>query len=226
LATCPNCGREVKDDYTFCPFCNAPLKKSCPSCKREIEPDFVVCPYCGFNLSSETPARQPFTKGGRSPVLTLVIVLAIAGGLIDILQGLSESTYDYALYLFVQPLQYPLLASALLLVQVAIGVLIIILGISQLFVAFGLVTGRLFSRRYLLRLISLLFLLSLVELALDTVISGMVSLSRATFSFDIFFVLWSLLLLIIVWRYVSKEDEREIMAETGPNPVSFPTESQ
>jgi hypothetical protein len=110
-------------------------------------------------------------------------------------------------------------------VQVAIGVLIIILGISQLFVALGLVTGRLFSRRYLLRLISLLFLLSLVELTLDTVISGQVSgLSRAIFSLDIFFVLWSLSLLVVVWRYVSKEDEREIMAETGPNPVSFPTE--
>lgn len=183
-----------------------------------------MCPYCGFILSSETPSKQAYTKGGRSAVLTLVIVLAIAGALIDILQGLSESTYDYALYLFVQPLQLPVLASALLLVQVAIGVLVVILGISQLFVALGLVTGRLFSRRYLLRLISLIFLLSLVELALDTVISGMVSgLSRITFSLDIFFVLWSLFLLVVVWRYVSKEDEREIMAETGPNPVSFPT---
>jgi RNA polymerase subunit RPABC4/transcription elongation factor Spt4 len=223
LAACPSCGREVEEDFDICPYCNSPLKKSCPSCKRGIEPDFVVCPYCGFNLSSEAPARQRYPKAARSTILTLVIVLALAGGLIDILQGLSESTYDFALYVFVQPLQYPLLASALLLVQVAIGVLIVVLGISQLFVAFGLVTGRLFSRRYLLRLTSLLFVLSLVELALDTVISGMVSLSRATFSFDIFFVGWSLFLLVVVWRYVSKEDEREILAETGPNPVAFPT---
>jgi hypothetical protein len=165
-------------------------------------------------LDSKTPASLLYKKGGRSAVLTLITALTFVGGLIDILQGASESTYDYALYLY--PVPSPLLASALLLVGIAFGVLLVVLGITQLGVAYGLVSGKSSSRRYLLRLTSITFLLSLLELSSDTVISGMVSLARATFTFDIFFVLWSLFLLGVIWRYISQQDERDILSMTGP----------
>jgi len=207
LAACPKCGKEVREDFTYCPFCETPLKPFCPSCKREIQPDFLRCPYCGFRLSSGTPARLLYKKGGRSTVLTLIIVLSFAGGVIDILQGASESTYDYALYLY--PIPPPVLASDLMLVQVAFGILLVALGIAQLVLAYGLVYGKAFSRRYLLRLISLLFLLSVAVLTCDTLISSMVSLSSAALSFDVFFVLWSLFLLAVIWRYVRQQDEKE-----------------
>ncbi|MDA4127777.1 MAG: zinc ribbon domain-containing protein [Thaumarchaeota archaeon] len=215
MATCPNCAREVIEDVTHCPFCGAPLKPTCPSCKREIQPDYLMCPYCGFNLSSEAPAERLSKKGGMSTVPTVIIALTFVGGFIDFLQGASESTYDYAVYLF--PISPPFLAKVLLLAQVAIGVLLVILGIVQLVVAFGLVSGLSYSRRrILLRLVSLLFLLSIVELSSDTVISSMDSLSRVIFALDIFFVLWSFFLLVVVWRYVNQQDEREILSQTAP----------
>jgi RNA polymerase subunit RPABC4/transcription elongation factor Spt4 len=218
LAACPNCGKEVREDFTYCPFCETPLRQSCPSCKREIQPDYLMCPYCGFNLSSRTPARLLYKKGGRSTILTLIIVLSFVGGVIDILQGLSESTYDYALYVY--PIPPPALASGLMLAQVAFGILLVILGVIQLFVAYGIVYGKAFSRRYLLRLTTLLFFLSLAVFTCDVVISRMVSLGSAILSFDIFFVLWSFFLLVVIFRYVSQQDEREILSETAPNPVS------
>jgi hypothetical protein len=215
LPPCPNCGKEVREDFTYCPFCEAPLKSSCPSCKREIQPGYRVCPYCGFSLSSGTPARLLYGKGGRSTFLTLIIVLSFVGGFIDILQGLSESTYDYVLYV----LPFPLLVRGLSLVQVAFGILLVMLGVAQLLITYGLVYRKLFSRKYLLRLTSLLFFLSLAVFSCDMVISILLPLSSAILSFDIFFVLWSLSLLVVIYRYVSQQEEREILSQTTPNPV-------
>ncbi len=169
-------------------------------------------------MSSKTPAKLLYKKGGRSTVLTLIIVLSFAGGAIDILQGLSESTYEFAL--FVYPIPPPSLAGALMLVEVAFGILLAILGIAQLAIAYGIVYGKAFSRRYLLRVTTLLFFLSLAILLGDLVISIMVSLASAALSFDIFFVLWSSFLLVVVWRYVSQQEEREILSQTAPNTVS------
>jgi len=224
LAACPNCGKEVMGDFTYCPFCEAPLKPTCPSCKREIQSDFLMCPYCGFGLRSETqptPSRLLYRERARSTFLNLVVVLSFAGGVIAILQGASESTYDFALYSYLPP--PPMLASALMLVQVALGVLLVILGIVMLVVAYGLASRKSFSRRYLLRLMSLTFLISLLELSCDTVISGMFSLARSAFAFDIFFVLWSFLQLIVIWRYVVQQDERDILSLTATNPLPPPT---
>ncbi|HEV2137227.1 MAG TPA: hypothetical protein VGR53_00120 [Nitrososphaerales archaeon] len=145
---------------------------------------------------------------------TMVIVLAFVGVFIDILQGASESTYDYANYSFRIP--PPIFASNLFLVQVVIGVALVLLGIVQLLVAYGLASGKSFSLGSLLRLVSITFLLSLVELSLDTLISRMVSLERSVFYLDIFFILWSLLLLVVVWRSVNQVDEREILSQTAP----------
>ncbi|HEV2225940.1 MAG TPA: hypothetical protein VGR56_03945 [Nitrososphaerales archaeon] len=61
-------------------------------------------------------------------------------------------------------------------------------------------------------------MISLVILSCDTVISGMFSLARSTFAFDIFFVLWSYLLAIVIWRYVVQQDERDILSLTATNP--------
>jgi hypothetical protein len=177
-----------------------------------------MCPYCGFNLSSKTTARLLYKKGGRSTLLTLIIVLSFAGGVIDFLQGLSESTYDYALYVY--PVPPPALAGGLMVAQVAFGILLVVLGIAQLLVAYGLVYGKAFSRKYLLRLTTLLFFLSLAVFSCDVAISTMVSLASAALSFDIFFVLWSSFILVVIYRYVSQQDEREILSQTAPNPVS------
>ena len=45
---CNNCGREIQNDFRFCPYCQTILKpKYCGTCGRELKPDYVICPYCG-----------------------------------------------------------------------------------------------------------------------------------------------------------------------------------
>jgi hypothetical protein len=213
LTTCPNCRKEVREDFSFCPFCETPLKPFCPSCKRELESGYVRCPYCGFRLGSETPARKLYTKRGRSMFLNLIIVLSFVGGVIDVIQGANESTYQYANYLYQGPI--PALARYLALVQVPIGVLVALLGIVQFFIFYGLVYGKAFSRRYILKLVSLTFALSLAMFSLDEVISLVFSLPAAVLPFDIFFVLWTFFVLVIVWRYVMIQEVRAILRSTG-----------
>jgi hypothetical protein len=212
MTTCPNCGNEVKEDFSFCPFCETPLKPFCPSCKRELEPGYVRCPYCGFRLGSETPAKKLYVKGGRSRSLSLIIVLSFVSGIIDIIQGANESTYQYANYVY-PPI--PALARYLALAQVPIGVLVVLLGIAQFLIFYGLIYGKAFSRRYILKLVSLTFVLSLAMFSLDGMISFVFSLPPSVLPFDIFFVFWAFFVLVIVWRYVIIQETRAILSSTG-----------
>ena len=45
--TCHNCGRPVKSDWQYCPYCEAELKRPCPQCGYLLEPDWKRCPKCG-----------------------------------------------------------------------------------------------------------------------------------------------------------------------------------
>ena len=213
MPTCPNCGNEVRDDFSFCPFCETPLKPFCPSCKRELEPGYVRCPYCGFRLGSQTPARRLYAKGGRSRLLSVIIVLSLVSGLVDVIQGANESTYQYANFVYQGPI--PAAARYLALAQVPIGGLVLLLGIAGFLVFYGLIYGRAFSRRYLLRVVTLTFVLSLAMLTLDGMISLLFSMPSTVLSFDTFFALWSFFVLAIVWRYVSIQETRELLRSTG-----------
>ena len=213
MTTCPNCGNEIREDFSFCPFCETPLKPFCPSCKRELEPGYVRCPYCGFRLGSETPAKKLYVKGGRSRFLSLIIVLSFVGGLVDVIQGVNEGTYQYANYVYQGPI--PVLARYLALAQVPIGVVVVLLGFLQFLIFYGLVYGKAFSRRYILKLVSLTFVLSFAMFSLDGVISLVYSLSPIVLPFDIFFVLWSFFVLVVVWRYVDMQETMAILRSTA-----------
>ena len=45
--TCPSCGRPVKPDWQYCPYCEAELKHPCPQCGYLLEPEWKRCPKCG-----------------------------------------------------------------------------------------------------------------------------------------------------------------------------------
>jgi hypothetical protein len=209
LTTCPNCGKEVREDFSYCPFCETPLKPFCPSCKRELRAGYVRCPYCGFRLGSETPAKKLYVKGGRSRLLSLIIVLSAVGGVIDAIQGANESTFQYANYLYQGGI--PALARYLALAQVPIGILVALLGIVQFYVFYGLIFGKAFPRRYMLKIVSLTFVLSLAMFSLDEMISGVYPLPATVLPFDIFFVLWTFFVLAVVWRYVRIQEVRAIL---------------
>jgi hypothetical protein len=44
---CPQCMRKLNQDYTFCPYCRAVLKKLCSKCGKPQEKDWVSCHHCG-----------------------------------------------------------------------------------------------------------------------------------------------------------------------------------
>jgi len=215
LTTCPSCGKEVTEDFGYCPFCATPLKSFCPSCKRELKAGYVACPYCGFRLGAGTPAKQLYRKGGKSMFLRVLTVLTFVGGIIDVVQGANEGTFQFANYTY-PPI--PDAARYLALLQVPLGILVVVIGVVEFFIVYGLVYGKAFSRRYLLKLAGLTFLLSVVMLTIDAAMSTIFSLPSAIFSFDIFFVVWTFFLLAITNRYVSQQEVREILRATAaPN---------
>lgn len=46
-STCPKCGAKVKENYKFCPSCQASLKETCSKCGQELKADWKCCPTCG-----------------------------------------------------------------------------------------------------------------------------------------------------------------------------------
>jgi RNA polymerase subunit RPABC4/transcription elongation factor Spt4 len=44
---CLKCGKEIMQDFIFCPFCEFDLKHSCKYCHKKLEPNWRICPYCG-----------------------------------------------------------------------------------------------------------------------------------------------------------------------------------
>jgi RNA polymerase subunit RPABC4/transcription elongation factor Spt4 len=54
--TCHQCGRPVKQDWRYCPHCEALLKQPCASCGYLLEPGWKRCPSCGESTSSVAPA--------------------------------------------------------------------------------------------------------------------------------------------------------------------------
>jgi len=141
------------------------------------------------------------------------MVLSLASGVIDLIQGASESTYQYANYAYQGPI--PALARYLALALVPIGIIVLLVGIAQFFIFYGLVYGKAYSRVHILKLVGLTFALSLAMFSMDGMMSLVFSLSSTVLQFDIFFVLWTFFVLVVVWRYVILQETRDILRSTG-----------
>jgi len=44
---CPVCHAYISQEYKFCPYCAAKVKKVCPACKKLYQINWDICPYCG-----------------------------------------------------------------------------------------------------------------------------------------------------------------------------------
>jgi len=51
---CPRCGKEIKEDFAFCPYCSAKLEfiGKCEHCGSLVTQDMTFCPNCGHALKS------------------------------------------------------------------------------------------------------------------------------------------------------------------------------
>lgn len=59
--------RRTDDDFPACPHCGERLGAGCPNCGRTLEPDWSFCPFCA---ATAVPQRAPsrFTEGRRRDV--------------------------------------------------------------------------------------------------------------------------------------------------------------
>lgn len=60
---CPSCGREVSEEFQFCPFDATPLVRKCPACGRTWDNSFQFCPYDSTSLSDSPAAAGPAAPG-------------------------------------------------------------------------------------------------------------------------------------------------------------------
>ncbi|MBO4698513.1 zinc ribbon domain-containing protein [bacterium] len=58
---CANCGKAIKKDFDFCPYCGASQIKKCPNCGTVLKEDFKFCPKCGEKLVPGNDAQNPST---------------------------------------------------------------------------------------------------------------------------------------------------------------------
>ena len=47
---CSGCGKPVRAEYHFCPYCKKTLKASCPKCYRFSEAGWKFCAFCGSDI--------------------------------------------------------------------------------------------------------------------------------------------------------------------------------
>lgn len=59
---CTNCGKAIKKDFDFCPYCGEPKIKKCPDCGTVLKEDFKFCPKCGKNLVLLNDAQNNDTE--------------------------------------------------------------------------------------------------------------------------------------------------------------------
>ena len=58
MKQCPSCGRQLEDQYQFCPFDRTPLGKKCPVCGKSWAPEFQFCPIDSSPLADAAAAPE------------------------------------------------------------------------------------------------------------------------------------------------------------------------
>lgn len=56
---CPNCAREIADEYVACPHCTTALKHPCSECERAISFAWLACPWCATPTEQRATQAQP-----------------------------------------------------------------------------------------------------------------------------------------------------------------------
>ena len=67
LITCPECGKEISDQASVCPYCGAPVaKKFCQHCGEQIDKDCVICPKCGKQVQESGQSNVVINNSASS----------------------------------------------------------------------------------------------------------------------------------------------------------------
>src|SRR3989337_1695073 len=82
---CSSCGRENREDASFCNGCGGNLASTCPSCGAALDADASFCDTCGASLTEAAPASRTPT-----PAPSPAIPAAFAGGRYQVRRFLGE----------------------------------------------------------------------------------------------------------------------------------------
>lgn len=60
---CPKCGKNVSEEFKFCPYCEFKLVKDCPKCGKQLLNDWKACPYCwNHDINEKKEKKKPEIK--------------------------------------------------------------------------------------------------------------------------------------------------------------------
>ncbi|MCX7922250.1 MAG: zinc ribbon domain-containing protein [Clostridia bacterium] len=63
---CGNCGRPLKSEWDFCPFCKKRIETlKCIVCNSNIKKHWNFCPHCTSKIGTENDQRQRFDKSNE-----------------------------------------------------------------------------------------------------------------------------------------------------------------
>ncbi len=95
---CPVCGKGVREGFSVCPYCGAPLKNVCHKCSYPLESGWERCPGCGepipqeqkFACEAQTPKSDKSLK--RILIAAIVIPLVLCIGVVSVGYALRTNT--------------------------------------------------------------------------------------------------------------------------------------
>lgn len=66
IDSCRNCGRVLKEEWKFCPYCRTQVETcNCPFCREEIKFQWEFCPHCKKVVKNANLNKQTFNEGNE-----------------------------------------------------------------------------------------------------------------------------------------------------------------
>jgi transcription elongation factor Elf1 len=75
---CRVCGKELADEFKFCPHCGDEKVANCPECGKESSIEFNYCPYCGEAFAPDPSEIESLSSSSRINKVTDKITDQIA----------------------------------------------------------------------------------------------------------------------------------------------------
>lgn len=76
-SACYQCGKQVENDYSICPFCKAELTMHCRGCDKVLSTEWNSCPYCGQEVAATQVTRVATKEKGLKGIVILIIAVFI-----------------------------------------------------------------------------------------------------------------------------------------------------
>lgn len=80
---CRNCGKELSEEVSFCPYCGTAKETNtapvCPNCGETVEEGFIFCPKCGCDVSGKSAPETKVEYSPKSKMLAGLLGIFLGG---------------------------------------------------------------------------------------------------------------------------------------------------